>query len=80
VRSRLVLYRDVVARPLVARSQWSLLSFFSTAAYCLRVGKKPDALFKYLIHSGDFPATLEDEDRTIAALKPHLARERRRTS
>jgi hypothetical protein len=45
------------------------LGFVATAFYCLRVGDRPAALLAHLVKSGDYPATLEDEDRAVAAFR-----------
>lgn len=68
-------YRTSVARGLLADSEAGFLAFLSTAAYCERVGERPAALFLHLVRAGRFPATLEDEDRAVAALKRLLAAE-----
>jgi hypothetical protein len=69
-------YRTAVARGLLADSEANFLAFLSTAAYCERVGVRPAALFLHLVRAGRFPATLEDEDRAVAALKRALSAER----
>lgn len=73
VASLRALYRQAVSRGLVAESEGSLIAFCSTAALCLRVGRRPAALFVYLVKRGKFPATLADEDRACLALKRELA-------
>ncbi len=72
------LYRQAVARGLLADSEAGFITFLSTAAYCLRVGRRPAALFVHLVKKRAFPASLTDEDRALAGLKRRLAWERER--
>lgn len=46
-------------------SEAGFIRFASTAAYCLRVGDKPAALFAYLVRAGEYPAMLQDEVRAM---------------
>jgi hypothetical protein len=73
VPSLLALYRHAASRGLVARSEDGIVAFLSTAAYALRVGESPAGLFVHLIRAGRFPASHEDEERAMRALKNHLA-------
>ncbi len=71
------LYRQAVTRGLVADSEGGLIAFCSTAAFCVRVGRRPAALFVYLIKRGLSPATLADEDQACSVLKRHIAAQRK---
>lgn len=64
-----VLYGEAVGRGLLPDSEANFLGFFATASYCRRVGEDPAALFAHFVRSGQYPATLEDEDWAISALK-----------
>ena len=70
------LHRRAVARGLLPASEAGLIRFVATAAYCLRVGRRPAALFVHLVRRGIFPASLSDEDRALSALRRERARER----
>jgi hypothetical protein len=72
------LYRRAVARGIVGASEADSLKFLATVAYSLRAGRRPALLFRHLLRSHHFPATLEDEDRAVAALKRERAREQGR--
>lgn len=72
----LAIHRDAVSRGYLADSEAGLLNFLSTAACCLRRGRNPAALFRYLVERSEFPASLEDEDRAHLALKNHRRDER----
>lgn len=69
VASLEVLYGQAVAQGILADSEANFLGFLSTAAYCRRVGDDPPALFAHFIRNRHYPATLEDEDRAISAVK-----------
>jgi hypothetical protein len=70
--SLLALHRWAVRRRILVSSEAGLLAFLATAEYCLRVGENPAALFRTLVARGQLQvATLEDEDRAVAALKNH---------
>jgi hypothetical protein len=72
------LYAEAVSGRLLPESEASFIAFIATAAYCLRVGNRPAALFVHLLRARVLSApTLKDEDRACAALRRHLARERR---
>ncbi len=64
-----ILYDQAVARRWLEDSEANFFRFLSTAAYCRREGNDPPALFAHMIRSGNFPATLADEDWAITALK-----------
>lgn len=72
------LRRQAVARGLLADSEADRIHFLATAAYCLRVGRRPAALFAHLVRRREFPASHADEERGWFAFKRHLAEERRR--
>jgi len=69
VSSLELLYDQAVHRGHLRDSEAGFIRFASTAAYCLRVGDDPAALFAYLVRAGEYPATLEDEDRALASIK-----------
>ena len=72
VPSLLELHRDVVARKFLPDSEGGLIAFLGTAERCLRQGRNPAALLRYLAERGKLnAATLEDEERACAALKDH---------
>lgn len=72
------LYRLAVVRGFVADSEGGFHGFLSTAAFCLRKGMRPVALMVHLLKTGEFPASLVDEDRADSALRRERARERER--
>lgn len=78
VASLTVLYRQAVSRRLLADSEAALIAFHSTAAMCLRVGRRPAALFAYLAKRGEFPATLADEDLACQKLKREATTQRQK--
>lgn len=70
VPSLLALHRDAVARGLLPDSEDGLLGFLATAEGCLRRGRNPAALFRWLIEAGRFDrAAFQDEDVAHAAFK-----------
>ena len=71
------LSREAVARKLLRDSEGALLDFFRMARLSLRVGEKPEALFRSLLWAKKFSdGTLEDEDQANAMLKEFLRRKR----
>lgn len=73
VASLLAIHRDAVARGLVPNSENGLLGFLSTAQSCLRRGRNPATLFRWLIEARIWnEASLEDEDVAHEALKAHF--------
>lgn len=63
------LHAQAVTRGLLLDSEAGFIGFLATAAYCLRVADDPAALFAHCVRSTSYPATLQDEDRAIQALK-----------
>ena len=79
--SLLALHHWAVRRKLLANSEAGLLALLATAEYCLRVGDNPAALFRTLVTRGQLQvATLEDEDRAVAALKKHRQGDQRNSN
>lgn len=77
----LSLHEDAVARGFIKESEAGLIAFLTTAARCLRRGRNPAALFRYLAERGCLNSTtLEDEDYAYARLKMHRKAERSRAS
>jgi hypothetical protein len=68
-RSLLALHREAISRRYLTNSEADLIGFLSRARCCLRLGRNPAALFRYLIDRGHLVASYEDEDRAYQAFK-----------
>lgn len=70
-----ILHHQAIQLGILPDSEAAFIGFLATAAYCLRVGDRPCALFAHCVRSGRYPATLEDEDRAMEQLKRDRASE-----